>query len=100
VVINKIDGADEAARLALRSERPDAVQVSATSGEGLEALKRRIAELLDLLPRSVTLKVDPRDERRIANVYRHAKVISQTRDEYGQVILEAEASNRALLAIA
>jgi GTPase len=100
VVINKIDGADEAARLALRSERPDAVQVSAISGEGLDALKRRIAEMLDLLPHPVTLKVDPKDERRIANVYRHAKVISQTRDEFGQVILEAEASNRALLAIA
>ena len=100
VVINKIDGADEAARMALRSERPEAAQVSALSGEGLETLKGRVAELLDLVPRPVTLKVDPNDERRIANVYRHARVLSQTRDEFGQVILEAEASNRALLAIA
>jgi len=100
VVINKIDGADEAVRLSLRSERPDAVQVSALTGEGLDALKRRIAEMLDLLPRPVTLKVDPKDERRIANVYRHAKVLSQTRDEFGQVVLEAEASTRALNAIA
>lgn len=100
VVINKIDGADDAARLALRSERPDAVQVSALTGEGLEVLKRRIAETLDMLPRPVTLRVDPRDERRIANVYRHARVLSQTRDEFGQVVLEAEASPRALLAIA
>jgi GTP-binding protein HflX len=100
VVINKIDGADDAARLALRSERPDAVQVSALTGEGLEVLKRRIAETLDMLPRPVTLRIDPLDERRIANVYRHAKVLSQTRDEFGQVILHAEASTRALLAIA
>ena len=99
-VINKVDGADEAARLALRSERPDAVQVSALTGEGLDALKRRIAETLDMLPRPVTLRIDPKDERRIANVYRVAKVLSQTRDEFGQVILEAEASSRALLAIA
>jgi GTP-binding protein HflX len=100
VVINKIDNADEPARLALRSERPEAVQVSALTGEGLEALKRRIAETLDLLPRPVTLRIDPLDERRIAKVYRHAKVLSQTRDEFGQVVLEAEASSRALLAIA
>ena len=100
VVINKIDGADEAARLSLRAERPDAVQVSALTGEGLDALKRTIAETLDMLPRPVTIRVDPRDERRIASVYRHAKVLSQTRDEYGQVVLEAEASPRALVAIA
>lgn len=99
-VINKIDGADEAARMALRSERPDAVQVSALTGEGLDVLKRRIAETLDMLPRPVTLRIDPGDDRRIANVYRLAKVLSQTRDEYGQVVLEAEASPRALLAIA
>ena len=99
-VINKIDGADEAARLALRSERPDAVLVSAQTREGLDVLKRRIAETLDMVPRPVTLRMDPLDERRIANVYRHAKVLSQTRDEFGQVVLEAEASPRALLAIA
>ncbi len=100
VVINKIDGADEAARLSLRAERPDAVQLSALTGEGLEALKRTIAETLDMLPRPVTIRVDPKDERRIASVYRHAKVLSQTRDEFGQVVLEAEASARALAAIA
>ena len=100
IVVNKIDEADDAARMALRSERPDAVQVSALTGEGLDGLKRRIAETLDMLPRPVTLRIDPKDERRIANVYRHAKVLSQTRDEFGQVVLEAEASTRALLAIA
>lgn len=100
IVINKIDGADDAARMSLRSERSDAVQVSALTGEGLDELKRRIAEMLDLLPRPVTLRVDPGDEKRIASVYRHAKVLSQTRDEFGQVVLEAEASTRALLAIA
>jgi GTP-binding protein HflX len=100
VVINKVDGADEAARLALRSERPDAVQVSALEREGLDSLKARIAEMLDLLPRPVTLKIDALDERRIANVYRHARVLSQTRDESGQVVLEAEASSRALRALA
>ena len=99
MVINKIDGADKAARLSLRAERPDAVQLSALTGYGLDVLKRTIAETLDMLPKPVTIRVDPKDERRIASVYRHAKVLSQTRDEYGQVVLEAEASPRALVAI-
>ena len=100
MVINKIDGADVAARMALRAGRPDAIQVSALSGEGLEGLKQHIALVLDMLPRPVTLRIDPLDERRIASVYRHAKVLSEIRDESGQVVLEAEASSRALLAIA
>lgn len=100
VVINKIDGADEAARMSLRADRPEAVQVSALTGEGLEALKRRIAEMLDLIAKPVTLRIDASDEQRIANVYRHAKVLSQTSDDTGHVVLEAEASPRALLALA
>lgn len=100
VVINKIDGADEAARMSLRADRPEAVQVSALTGEGLDALKRRIAEMLDLVAKPVTLRIDASDEQRIANVYRHAKVLSQTSDDAGHVLLEAEASPRALLALA
>ena len=100
VVINKIDGADEAARLSLRAERSDAVQVSALSGEGLGDLKKKIAEMLDLIPQAVTLHFDPADEQGIAAVYRHARVVSQTRDESGRVVLQAEATTRALRAIA
>jgi GTP-binding protein HflX len=46
VAINKSDLLDDDARLLLRGLVPDAVFVSAKSGEGLDALRMRIAELL------------------------------------------------------
>jgi GTP-binding protein HflX len=44
LVINKIDLVDGAARRSLGNRYPDALQVSAETGEGIEALRARIAE--------------------------------------------------------
>jgi GTPase len=44
LVLNKIDRVDEIGRRRLENRFPDAPQVSAETGEGLEALKDRIAE--------------------------------------------------------
>jgi GTP-binding protein HflX len=44
LVLNKIDRVDEIGRRRLENRFPDAPQVSAETGEGLEALKERIAE--------------------------------------------------------
>ncbi len=44
LVLNKIDRVDEIGRRRLENRFPDAPQVSAATGEGLEALKERIAE--------------------------------------------------------
>jgi GTP-binding protein HflX len=44
LVVNKIDLVDEAARRRLDNRYPDALQVSAATGEGLDALRARIAE--------------------------------------------------------
>ncbi len=44
LVLNKIDRIDEVARRRLRNRFPEAVQVSALTGEGLEELKTRVAE--------------------------------------------------------
>lgn len=46
VAINKADLLDDDARLLLRGLVPDAVFVSAKTGEGIDELQRRIAELL------------------------------------------------------
>ncbi len=43
LVLNKIDGLDEMARRRLANRFPDAPQVSAATGEGLDELKERIA---------------------------------------------------------
>jgi GTP-binding protein HflX len=44
LVLNKIDLVDRDGRAALANRQPDAVQVSATTGEGLDRLRRRLAE--------------------------------------------------------
>jgi GTP-binding protein HflX len=46
IVFNKIDLVDETTRLALRGLEPGALEVSARSGEGIEELLAKIAELL------------------------------------------------------
>jgi GTP-binding protein HflX len=44
LVLNKIDVVDPLARRRLANRHPDAVQVSARTGEGLDTLKQRVAE--------------------------------------------------------
>ena len=46
IVFNKIDLADETQRMALRGMEPGSIGVSARTGEGMEELLQRIAELL------------------------------------------------------
>lgn len=46
IVYNKIDLADETQRMALRGMEPNSIAVSARTGEGLEELLQRIADLL------------------------------------------------------
>jgi GTP-binding protein HflX len=46
VVFNKIDLVDETTRMALRGLEPGALEVSARSGEGIDELLAKIAELL------------------------------------------------------
>ena len=46
VVFNKIDLVDETTRMALRGLEPGAIEVSARSGEGIDELLAKIAELL------------------------------------------------------
>jgi GTP-binding protein HflX len=44
LVVNKIDVVDEATRARLANRYPDALQVSAATGEGLDELRARVAE--------------------------------------------------------
>jgi GTP-binding protein HflX len=46
IVYNKIDLADETQRMALRGMEPNSIAVSARTGEGIEELMQRIADLL------------------------------------------------------
>jgi GTP-binding protein HflX len=46
IVFNKIDLADQTQRMALRGMHPNSIEVSSRTGEGLEALLAKIAEML------------------------------------------------------
>lgn len=46
IVFNKIDLADETHRMALRGMEPNSISVSARTGEGIEELLQRIAQLI------------------------------------------------------
>ena len=89
VVLNKSDQLPDAQTLALRAARPEAVLVSARTGEGLEALRAALARHLDLVPRSVRLRFAASDGRGIAGVYTAGRVVAhQVLDD--QVEIEAE----------
>jgi GTPase len=55
LVVNKIDAADDLALAKLRRALPDAVFVSAHTGEGLGRLRKRMAELVE--PTDITVDV-------------------------------------------
>ncbi len=57
VVFNKADLIDDDQRLVLRGLEPDAIFVSARTGEGIDELERRIGELLPAPELEVTLLV-------------------------------------------
>jgi GTP-binding protein HflX len=89
VVLNKSDQLADARAVALRAARPEAVLVSARTGEGLDVLRGALARQLDLVPRSVRLRFAASDGRGIAGVYGAGRVVAhQVLDD--QVEIEAE----------
>jgi GTP-binding protein HflX len=97
-VYNKCDQLDAEERRRLQQQDPDAVPIAALTGEGLDELIETIASRLALDVQRVTLNfdaVDPDDQRRIARVYRHARVVQhETRD--GLVSIVADVPRRLL----
>jgi GTP-binding protein HflX len=94
-VLNKVDRAPEGRVAALLGGRPEAVAVSALTGEGIARLVGAVAARLDLLPRRVRLRFATADRRRIAGVYAAGRVLGHL-EGAGFVELEAEISGRLL----
>jgi GTP-binding protein HflX len=92
-VLNKRDLMPAPRLSALGSARPDAILVSATTGEGLAELGRALAERLELEPRRVRLRFAPADARGIAAVYAAGHVLSHEIEE-GEVHIEADIPER------
>ena len=98
-VWNKIDLVDEDERglvlaRALRTEG-GAVAVSAVTGEGIDRLRDRIAELIDGEP-EVELVLGPEDGEALAWLYENGRVTSRRADEEGRVHVKVRLHQVAL----
>jgi GTPase len=92
-VLNKCDRLEPARLESLRAARPEAVFVSAHTGDGLPDLRRLLESRLDLAPRTVRLRFRITDDRRIAGLYGSGRVTSHEVDgEF--VTIEAEIPGR------
>ena len=94
---NKADLLDEAAHAEIerRMERnPDVVLLSAQSGEGVVALKARMAEVLRGRQQLADFRLHPSDGRRIAWLNANGEVIEQ-REEGGEIHLKVRLSAEA-----
>ena len=83
VAFNKADLIDESRRMLLHGLAPDAVFVSARTGEGVEELKARIAAALPVPDREVTVVVPYDRGDLVAELHERNRVLSTDYDETG-----------------
>jgi GTP-binding protein HflX len=80
LVLNKVDLVDPLARRRLEHAYPRALPISAQTGEGLEELRVRIAELFSNRFEDVRLLVPYSDGRALADLYELGAPIAERRD--------------------
>jgi GTPase len=80
LVLNKVDRLDALARRRVEHSHPRALLISASTGEGLEELKDRIAELFSDRFEDVRLLVPYADGRALAALYDLGAPIAERRD--------------------
>lgn len=93
LVANKIDLADEERRREIRLTYPDALQVSALTGEGIDALREAISAAFDREFESVELLVPYSEGETIAEVHRTGGSVRREDREDG-VLLRASLPHR------
>ena len=89
LVLNKIDAVDPLARRRLRNRYPDAVQVSARTGEGLDRLRERIAERFAERFEPVRLLIPHGEGARLAELYALGAPIDERSDRADGVLIVA-----------
>jgi GTP-binding protein HflX len=94
LVLNKVDLLDPLARRRLGHAFPRALQVSAETGEGLDALKQRVAELFSDRFEDVRLLVPYEDGRVVAELYDLGAPIAERRDTAEGVRVRARLPRR------
>jgi GTP-binding protein HflX len=96
LVLNKVDLLDPLARRRLSHAFPRALQVSADTGEGLDELKIRIAELFSDRFEDVRLLVPYEDGRVVAELYDLGAPIAERRDTADGVRVRARLPRREI----
>ena len=94
LVLNKVDALDPFARRRLQHAFPRALQVSARTGEGLEELKLRIAELFSDRFEDVRMLVPYEDGSALAELYDLGAPIAERRDTAEGVRVRARLPRR------
>jgi GTPase len=96
LVINKIDAVDSLRRGRLSNRYPDAVQASAVTGEGLDALRERIAERFSDRFEAVRLFLPYEDGGKLAELYALGAPIEERDDQPEGVLVRARLPRREL----
>ena len=89
LVLNKIDAVSPLARRRLHNRYPDAVQVSARTGEGLDRLRERIAERFAERFEPVRLLIPHGEGARLAELYALGAPIDERSDRADGVLIVA-----------
>jgi GTP-binding protein HflX len=96
LVINKIDTVDATRRRRLENRFPDALQVSARTGEGLDELRERIAERFSDRFEAVRLFLPYEDGGKLAELYALGAPIEEREDQPDGVLVRARLPRREL----
>jgi GTP-binding protein HflX len=94
LVLNKIDAVDALGRRRLRNRFPDALQVSARTGEGVDALRARIAEQFSHRFELVELLVPYSEGSKLAELYALGPPIESRTDREDGVLIRARLPQR------
>jgi GTPase len=94
LVLNKIDAVDPLGRRRLENRYPNAVQISALTGEGLPELRQRIADRFSDRLRSVSLLVPYEDGRVLTDLYELGAPIEKRVDGPEGVLIVAHLPRR------
>jgi GTP-binding protein HflX len=96
LVVNKIDAVDALGRRRLANRYPDALQISALTGEGLEDLRARIAERFGERFERVRLLLPYEEGGRLNELYALGAPIDEREDTPEGVLVAARLPRREL----